>query len=156
MPKILDPGEGENRLPPPKKFKAEKSPEQAERDAAEAAREIGQQAGVSSAMRWAYWQYLYNWNRCGKRGRRWTPRDVMTAHRALAEATQGKGNNVEHVAGLRRFLLLDEDCGKRKTDTDEANDTSEPSNGGSGSQGRAGDVPDQPAVRPRKKGRPKA
>jgi len=153
MPEIRDPGEGEHRLHKPKR-RVEKSEEQAEKDAAEAARELGQQAGLSIGIRWAYWQYLRNWKRCGEKGRRWSPRDVAAAHKALAEAVREK--NEERVAGLRKFLLLDKDCGERKTNTAEDNDAAGAVNGGRDPQSGHGDVQDKPAVRPRKKRRPKA
>jgi len=149
MPEILDPGEGEHGL-----AKYRKSDKQVEKDAAAVARELGQQAGLSVGTRWAYWQYLRNWRRCGEHGRRWTPRDVATAHKALAEAVAEKDK--EKVAGLRRFLLLDEDCGKRTTDATEDNEPRGTSNGSGDPQGGNGDVQDKPAVRPRSKRRPQA
>lgn len=149
MPKVLDPGEGEHKV---RKYR--KSEDQVEKDAAAAAQEIGEHAGLSAGVRWAYWQYLHNWKRCGEKGRRWTARDVAVAHKKLAEAV-AEGNN-ERIAGFRKFLLLDEDCGESKTNSDKDTGTSESRNGDGDSQGGNGDVQDKPAVRPRKKRRPQA
>lgn len=149
MPEVLDPGEGKHRI---KKY--EKSEEQAEKDAKAAANDIGRQGGLNAATRWAYWRYLRDWNRCGKKGRRWTPRDIAQAHKSLAVAIE-EGNE-ERIAGFRRFLLMDDDCGERKADTAEDNGAGDSENGGRDPQGRTGDVPDQPDVRPSEDGRPEA
>lgn len=91
MPEVLDRGGGED---------------EARKEAAKQASEsIGKQHGVSAAERWAYWQYLRNWRRCGKRGRRWSVRDVAVAHTQLARAIE-EGDE-KKAEGLRKFLDMD-------------------------------------------------
>lgn len=126
----------------------------AEEKAKDAAKEQGWQSGVSPGARWAYWEYLKRWNACGKHGRRWTMKDVAQAHGLLATALSEKDE--EKVAGLKRFLLLDEDCGEPTTDDAEAEEHSGSEAGSGDTPSGDGDVPDIPDVRPRRQRRPKA
>lgn len=144
MPDVLDRGGGE---------------EKAKRDAAkQAAEDMGKQpaTGITPAIRWAYWKYLRNWRRCGEKGSRWAVKDVVLAHKKLAEAQQ-EGNE-KAAEGLRKFLMMNgcEDQlsdGERPTDSTENHDPHESGNGGGTPPSGSGDAPDQPDVRAGGQGR---